>query len=69
MVNVKITPKFSYGTHKQEGNAFNGIGPAAPGGMMRNVPVMVLKKAKCGRNDPCPCGRGKKFKKCCMQDE
>jgi len=18
------------------------------------------------RNDPCPCGRGKKFKKCCM---
>ncbi|MCX8069136.1 MAG: SEC-C metal-binding domain-containing protein [Thermodesulfovibrionales bacterium] len=18
-----------------------------------------------GRNDPCPCGRGKKFKKCC----
>jgi hypothetical protein len=20
---------------------------------------------KCGRNDPCPCGSGKKFKKCC----
>ncbi|MDR2728842.1 MAG: SEC-C domain-containing protein [Chitinispirillales bacterium] len=19
-----------------------------------------------GRNDPCPCGSGKKFKKCCM---
>ena len=21
---------------------------------------------KIGRNDPCPCGSGKKFKKCCM---
>jgi SWIM/SEC-C metal-binding protein len=21
---------------------------------------------KVGRNDPCPCGSGKKFKKCCM---
>jgi uncharacterized protein YchJ len=20
-----------------------------------------------GRNDPCPCGSGKKFKKCCMK--
>nr|WP_272881474.1 SEC-C metal-binding domain-containing protein [Fundidesulfovibrio soli] len=20
---------------------------------------------KCERNDPCPCGSGKKFKKCC----
>lgn len=23
-------------------------------------------QAKAGRNDPCPCGSGKKFKKCCM---
>ena len=23
------------------------------------------KKAKIGRNDPCPCGSGKKYKKCC----
>lgn len=22
--------------------------------------------AKIGRNDPCPCGSGKKFKKCCV---
>ena len=21
---------------------------------------------KIGRNDPCPCGSGKKYKKCCM---
>ena len=24
--------------------------------------------AKPGRNDPCPCGSGKKYKKCCLQD-
>jgi hypothetical protein len=26
----------------------------------------VSQKAKAGRNEPCPCGSGKKFKKCCM---
>jgi SEC-C motif-containing protein len=25
----------------------------------------VVKGAQVGRNDPCPCGSGKKFKKCC----
>ena len=28
-------------------------------------PEMVKKKRKIGRNDPCPCGSGKKYKKCC----
>jgi uncharacterized protein YecA (UPF0149 family) len=27
----------------------------------------AIKKTKIGRNDPCPCGSGKKFKKCCLQ--
>ncbi len=26
------------------------------------------RSAKVGRNDPCPCGSGKKFKKCCGRD-
>ena len=26
---------------------------------------MDHKLPKVGRNDPCPCGSGKKFKKCC----
>jgi uncharacterized protein len=26
----------------------------------------VLRAAKIGRNDPCPCGSGKKYKKCCL---
>lgn len=25
----------------------------------------VVKKKKVGRNEPCPCGSGKKYKKCC----
>lgn len=24
---------------------------------------------KVGRNDPCPCGSGKKYKNCCMNQE
>ena len=24
---------------------------------------------KAGRNDPCPCGSGKKYKKCCWQKD
>jgi preprotein translocase subunit SecA len=25
----------------------------------------IVKGKKIGRNDPCPCGSGKKYKKCC----
>ena len=34
-----------------------------------NVPSKPVVRAepKTGRNDPCPCGSGKKFKKCCMK--
>jgi uncharacterized protein YecA (UPF0149 family) len=27
--------------------------------------TIVNKDAKVGRNDPCPCGSGKKYKHCC----
>ena len=29
----------------------------------------IRKGKKVGRNDPCPCGSGKKYKKCCGKDE
>lgn len=29
-------------------------------------PKEVLQLPKVGRNDPCPCGSGKKYKKCCL---
>lgn len=30
-----------------------------------NRSKIVVKEEKIGRNDPCPCGSGKKYKKCC----
>lgn len=26
----------------------------------------LVRRVKVGRNDPCPCGSGRKFKKCCI---
>ena len=34
---------------------------------VKKQPVRKAKKA--GPNDPCPCGSGKKYKKCCMQKD
>jgi SWIM/SEC-C metal-binding protein len=28
--------------------------------------TVVRETPKIGRNDPCPCGSGRKYKKCCM---
>ena len=28
-------------------------------------PVQIRETRRIGRNDPCPCGSGAKFKKCC----
>ena len=32
-----------------------------------NGTVQPKRSVKIGRNDPCPCGSGKKYKKCCQQ--
>jgi hypothetical protein len=32
----------------------------------RQVPARVVRAPRIGRNDPCPCGSGKKFKRCCL---
>lgn len=42
------------------GGDFGGTGKPQP---------VVKKEKKVGRNDPCPCGSGKKYKKCCGKDE
>lgn len=34
-----------------------------------SLPGMRTVKKKPGRNDPCPCGSGKKYKKCCGRNE
>ena len=37
----------------------------AGSGDSQPVQQVVRGSAKVGRNDPCPCGSGKKYKKCC----
>ena len=47
-----------------------GIEPSEPEDISdldhaRNPPEPILAAPKVGRNEPCPCGSGAKFKKCC----
>ncbi len=42
---------------------------AAPIKTDNSLPGMRTAKKKPGRNDPCPCGSGKKYKKCCGRNE
>ncbi|MCM8788244.1 MAG: SEC-C metal-binding domain-containing protein, partial [Candidatus Omnitrophica bacterium] len=72
---VFIPASFSH----QELNQFETVRQQEPVGVSQNVsvpsagtlsapevkqqPIRVGKKI--GRNDPCPCGSGKKYKKCC----
>ena len=41
---------------------------AAPQGE-RKVKQIKLEQPKVGRNEPCPCGSGKKYKKCCGKND
>jgi len=35
----------------------------------KTIPKVVnQEEIKIGRNEPCPCNSGKKYKKCCMPD-
>ncbi|MBQ4048230.1 MAG: preprotein translocase subunit SecA [Clostridia bacterium] len=44
------------------------VAAMAGDGTLKKKPT-VNKGAKVGRNDPCPCGSGKKYKKCCGFNE
>jgi SWIM/SEC-C metal-binding protein len=33
--------------------------------LLLNTPTQKVAEKKVGRNEPCPCGSGKKYKKCC----
>ncbi len=39
------------------------------GGDQTVKPKPAVHKAKVGRNDPCPCGSGKKYKNCCLDKD
>ena len=44
-------------------------GDLPPRTSLRSSVQPVRKEHKVGPNDPCPCGSGKKYKKCCMQKD
>ena len=48
-----------------------GDGAATPGGETEDGRGVTVRREgkKVGRNDPCPCGSGKKYKKCCLLKE
>jgi len=50
---VRVTPKPRF--HLCGSHCFHGAEP------------QVRRSPKIGRNDPCPCGSGKKYKKCCLE--
>lgn len=48
---------------------YNGLNPVEYDMAMENARSIneQATKIKIGRNEPCPCGSGKKYKKCCME--
>jgi hypothetical protein len=64
-------------TLETQGRLSGGCGLGAYAGALRDAylqaasgkPKPITRPgSKIGRNDPCPCGSGKKYKKCCMNE-
>jgi len=49
---------------RRQANVNYSYGAAASGGQDAKVETIHRSAPKVGRNDPCPCGSGKKYKKC-----
>ena len=70
---VAIAPRVRVGKQQEHHAAVTAFGTPAAGGERAAPPGRVPQEAKqapavaepkVGRNDPCPCGSGKKYKKC-----
>lgn len=54
----------------EKSNIMDGVTRAMKAGVPASSLAQIAREArkvKIGRNDPCPCGSGKKSKRCCMQ--
>lgn len=65
IVNLKPSQEYSEDQMSEAANAvykywLKQRNPAA------DITRIQAKKSQAGRNEPCPCGSGKKFKKCCL---
>jgi preprotein translocase subunit SecA len=61
------TVRVQTGAEVQRKAVAKTTGENAGGGPVKRQPIHKVKKP--GRNDPCPCGSGKKYKKCCGRFE
>jgi preprotein translocase subunit SecA len=57
-----VQPEFSEGDEQAQGGV--GLGAGATGGSGVQGAPFVRGERKVGRNEPCPCGSGRKFKQC-----
>jgi len=57
---VQMVTMLSNNTRLWENNGFT------PNEIFAKYERPILKKVKVGRNDPCSCGSGKKYKRCCL---
>lgn len=57
---LSVMPK----TNEERRDVYKPVSTSSDG-TLKKTPVRKDKKAEVGRNDPCPCGSGKKYKKCC----
>jgi len=53
---------------RQHEKQYKNVSTSGPGDETTPKKAPVINKDRVGRNDPCPCGSGKKYKKCCGKD-
>ena len=63
-VEIEMSLRTSRSSPRSDPNPFRNL--LDPGGEEPRRNTSVRRPMKVGRNDPCPCGSGKKFKKCCL---
>ncbi len=74
-VTPAAAPAASVRSAERNGSApLIGEAPKDPAHLMANIggkmqPKVAAKSTKVGRNDPCPCGSGKKYKDCCYWND
>jgi preprotein translocase subunit SecA len=62
---LSVSPKAEPIRRVQVANPLTEGFEGGPRQSVKKVTVGAKKGEKVGRNDPCPCGSGKKYKKCC----
>jgi uncharacterized protein YecA (UPF0149 family) len=70
---IEIKTKHRIGRTRKQKHQATAIGHIHSGTIMTEVAPSGLVETyrrtepKIGRNDPCPCGSGKKYKHCCLR--